>query len=78
MQYSVDKNQDFLIVGIKSLQKVLLLVLDVLCSVAVGGNLRQVNQLLESDKELQDKIAELRSRVEKFACGFAMPGYPDV
>jgi len=43
-----------------------------------GGNLKQINQLLVSDKDLQDKITELRSRVEKFACSFTIPGYPDV
>lgn len=43
-----------------------------------GGNLKQINQLLKSDKELQDKITELRGRVEKFAYSFTIPGYPDV
>ena len=43
-----------------------------------GGNLKQVNQLLETDKDLQDKIAALKDKVEKFAVSFTIPGYPDV
>ena len=43
-----------------------------------GGGLKQVNQLLDNDKELQDKISEMKSRVETFALKFTIPGYPDV